>query len=68
MLIQDKKIISNEHELAKVSTKHYVKIAEKSSGQTPANTAKKYTVDNGKKAVELICNSDRNQPSILKKK
>ena len=68
MLIYDKKIICNKHELAKVSTKHYLKIAEKSSGQKPTNTAKEYTVDNGKKVAELIFNSYRNLPSILKRK
>ena len=40
MLIQDKKIISNEIELVKVFNKHYINIIEKSGGQNPTNIAK----------------------------
>ena len=40
MLIQDKKIISNENELVKVFNKHYINIIEKSGGQKPTNIAK----------------------------
>ena len=61
-----KKIISNEHELVKVLKKHSINIIEKSSGQKPTNIAKSYIIDNDKQAVELICNSYRNHPSILK--
>ena len=43
MLIQDKKIISNE-------------------------SAKNHTIDKNKQTAELICNSYRNHPSILKVK
>ena len=32
----------------------------------PTKTAKKHTIDNNKQAVELIWNSYRNYPSILK--
>ena len=63
---QDKKIISNENELVKVFNKHYINIIEKSGGQKPTNIAKSYTTDNNKQAVELICNSYRNHPSIIK--
>ena len=66
MLIQDEKIISNEHELVKIFNKRYIDITEKSGGQKPTNTAKSFTTDNGKQAVELICNSYRNHPSKLK--
>ena len=66
MFIQGKKIISNEHELVKAFSKHYINIIEKSGGQKPTNTAKNYTIDNDKQVVELTCNSYRNHPSILK--
>ena len=54
MLILDKKIITNEHELVKVLNKHYINIIEKSGCQKPTNTAKSHTIDNDKQAVELI--------------
>ena len=66
MLIQDKKIISNENELVKVFNKHYINIIEKSGGQKPTNIAKRHSIDNDRQTVELICNSYRNHPSILK--
>ena len=66
MLIQDKKIISNENELVKVFNKHYINIIEKSGGQKPTNIAKRHSIDNDRQAVELICNSYRNHPSILR--
>ena len=66
MLIQDNKIISNENELVKVFNKHYINITEKSGGQKPTNIAKSHSIDNDRQAVELICNSYRNHPSILK--
>ena len=66
MLIQDKNIISNENELVKVFNKHYINIIEKSGGQKPTNIAKKNSIDNDRQAVELICNSYRNHPNILK--
>ena len=53
MLVQDKKIISHEHELIKIFNKHYINIIEKSGGQKPSNTAKNHTIDNNKQAVEL---------------
>ena len=66
MLIQDKKIISNENELVKVFNKHYINIIEKSGGQKPTSRAKSHTIVNDKQTVELICNSYKNHPSILK--
>ena len=50
MLIQDKKIISNENKRVK----------------EPTNIAKSHSIDNNRQAVELICNSYRNHLSILK--
>ena len=59
------KIISNVNELVKVFNKHYINIIEKSGDQKPANNQKSfYRYD--KQAVELICNSYRNHPNILK--
>ena len=66
MLIQDKKIISNENKRVKVFNKHYINIIEKSGGQKPTNIAKSHSIDNNRQAVELICNSYRNHLSILK--
>ena len=67
MLIQYKKIIFNALELVKVFNKLYVNIIEKSGDQKPTNAAKNHIIDNDKQAVELICKSYRNHPSILKK-
>ena len=66
MLIQDKNIISNENELVKVFNKQYINITEKSGGQKPTNIGKSHSIDNDRQTVELICNSYRNHPSILK--
>ena len=49
-----------------ISIKIYINIIEKSGGQKPTNIAKRHTIDNDKQAVELICNSYRNHPSIIK--
>ena len=66
MLIQDRKRISNENELVKVFNKRYINITEESGGQKPINIAKSYSIDNDRQAVEFICNSYRNHPSIIK--
>ena len=66
MLIQDKKVISNENKLVKDFNKHYINIIERSGGQKPTNTAQSHTIDNNKLAVKLIYNSCRNHPNILK--
>ena len=65
MLIQDKKKISNENELVKFLT-NTINIIEKSGGQKLTNIAKRHSIDNDRQTVELICNSYRNHPSILK--
>ena len=62
-------MISNEHELVKVFNKHYINIVEKFGQNWKTllkNTAKNYLRDNDKQPVELICNSYRNKPSMLK--
>ena len=66
MFIQDKNIISYENELVKVFNNYYISIIEKSGGQKPTNIAKRNSIDNDRQAVELIYNSCRNHPSILK--
>ena len=63
MLIEDKNIIYNENKLVKIFN---INIIEKSGGQKPTNIAKRNSIDNDRQAVELIFNSYRNHPSILK--
>ena len=65
MRIQDKKKISNENELVKFLI-NTINIIEKSGGQKPTNIAKRHSIDNARQTVELICNSYRNHPIILK--
>ena len=48
MLIQDKKIISNENELVQVLNKHYINIIEKSAVQKLTKIAKSHSIDNEK--------------------
>ena len=66
MLNHNNKIISNDHELVKVFSEHYINIVEKSGGEKPTNITKEYSFDNDKQAVDIICKSYKNQPSILK--
>ena len=67
MLNHNKKIICNDHELMiKVFNKHYINIIEKSGGEKPTNKIKEYSFDNDKQAIDIICNSYKNHPSILK--
>ena len=66
MLNHNKKIISNDHELVKVCNEHCINIIEKSGGKKPTNITKEYSFDNDKQAVDIICNSYKNHPSMLK--
>ena len=66
MHISSEKALANENELVKVFNKHYVNIIENCGGQKRTNIAKRKFLDNNKQAVELIWNSYRNHPSILK--
>ena len=67
MLNHNKKIICNDHELMiKVFNKHYINIIEKSGGEKRTNKIKEYSFDNDKQAIDIICNSYKNHPSILK--
>ena len=49
-------------------TNTVISIIEKSGGQKPTKTAKNHTINKSKQAVEFICNSYKNHPSILKTK
>ena len=60
------KIICNDHELVKVFNEHYINIIGKSGGEKPTNIIKEYNLDNDKQAVDIICKSYKNHPSILK--
>ena len=66
MLNHNNKIICNDHKLVKVFNKHYINIIEKSGGEKSTNITEEYSFDNDKKATEIICNSYKNHPSILK--
>ena len=66
MLNHNNKIICNDHELVKVFNEHYINIIEKSGGEKSTNITKEYSFDNDKQAIEIICNSYKNHPSILK--
>ena len=66
MLNHNNKIVCNDHELVKVFNEHYINIIEKSGGEKPSNKIKEYSFENDKKAIDIICNSYKNHPSILK--
>ena len=66
MLNHNNKIVCNDHELVKVFNEHYINIIEKSGGEKPTNITEEYSFENGKQAIEIICNSCKNHPSILK--
>ena len=66
MLNHNNKVISNDYELVKVFNEHYINIIEKSGGGKPINITKEYSFFNDKQAVDIICNSYKNHPSILK--
>ena len=56
----------NDHELVKVFNEHYINIIEKSGGEKLTNITKEHSFDNDKLAVDIICNSHKNQSSISK--
>ena len=66
MLSHNIKIICNDYELVKVFNEHNINVIEKSDGEKPTNKTEQYSFDNNKQAIEIICNSYKNQPSILK--
>ena len=66
MLNHNNKIVCNDHELVKVFNEHYINIIEKSGGEKPSNKIKEYSFENDKQAIDIICNSYKNHPSILK--
>ena len=66
MLNHNNKIVCNDHELVKVFNEHYINIIVKSGDEKLTNITEKYSFDNDKQAIEIICNSYKNHPSILK--
>ena len=66
MLNHNNKIICNDHELVKVFNEHYINIIVKSGDEKLTNITEEYSFDNDKQAIEIICNSYKNHPSILK--
>ena len=66
MLNRNNKIVCNDHELVKVFNEHYINIIEKSGGENPTDITEEYSSDNDKRAIEIICNSYKNYPSVLK--
>ena len=66
MLNHNNKIVCNDHELVKVFNKHYINIIEKLGGKKPTSITEKYSFENDKQVIEIICNSYKNHPSIIK--
>ena len=56
----------NHNNKVKVFNEHYINIIEKLGGEKPTNITKEYSFDNDKQAIEIICNSYKNHPIILK--
>ena len=66
MLNHNDKIICNDPELVKVFNEHYISIIEKSGGEKRTSITEEYSFENDKQAIEIICNSYKDHPSILK--
>ena len=66
MLNRNNNIVCNDNELVKVFNEHYINIIEKSGDENPTDITEEYSSDNDKQAIENICNSYKNHPSILK--
>ena len=66
MLNRNNNIVCNDNELVKVFNEHYINIIEKSVDENPTDITEEYSFDNDKRAIENICNSYKNHPSILK--
>ena len=49
-----------------ITDEHYIDMTEKSGGEKPTNITEEYSFDNDKQAIEIICNSYKNHPSISK--
>ena len=58
MLIQDKNILSNEHDIVKVFNRHYISIIKNLKSKSGL-TAKSHAIDNGKQAVLILPQSFR---------
>ena len=65
MLSHNNKIICNDHELVKVYNEHYINLLKNRVVKKPTNITEEYSFDNDKQAVDIICNSYKDHPSIL---
>ena len=65
-LIDDKNVITDEHELSQIFNKHYIKIAEKSCGNKPNKIGTILGSLNDSDVIDRIIKSDQNHPSVLK--
>ena len=66
MLSHNNKIVCNDLELVKVCNEHFIDITEKPGGEKSTNITEEYSFKSDKQAIEIICNSYENHPSILK--
>ena len=65
-LIDDKNVITDEHELSQIFNKHYIKIAEKSCGNKPNKIGTILGSLNDSDVIDRIIKSYQNHPSVLK--
>ena len=65
-LIDDKNVITDEHELSQIFNKHYIKIAEKSCGNKPNKIGTTLGSLNDSDVIDRIIKSYQNHPSVLK--
>ena len=66
MLIQNDEIITEEKDLVEIFSKHYINIAEKSSGIKPVNVAMMHNIYHNDTAINVIIEAYRNHPSVTK--
>ena len=66
MLIQNGEIMNEEKDLAETFYKHYINIAEKSSGIKPVNVAMMHNINHNDTAINVIIEAYRNHPSVTK--
>ena len=64
MILDVKKIIANETELAEVFNNHYINIVEKSSGKKPRNVTHDNNIENKRIAIQVIKKYFENHRSI----
>ena len=64
MILDDKKLITNETELVEILNNHYINIIEKSSGKKSGHVARDNNIENKRVAIQLIKKYVENHPSI----